>query len=482
MFYKLENSYNDYFLVKRNSNTKQEYLENILNNIQFCNYIKLVNPIDEEFEKIQENGSYEIDLKIKRIKVLPNELAMLSALMELNNFEIHLKEEYNLIRNSMPYLLNTAYDMENIEVLRDFNAWSWNTVIQEIKDVNVNLIYQNLRIALDEDIFNRIQKNDTDIIEYIQKKLLELYNKEIVEEFMFLIFKISILIYINISENEKNRLLKEKENLNIELNEISDKKSYVDNITKNKKKLTNELKKIDLILNNRELLLSEYENRNKGLAEYNKIFSLSHLVEKIQRERTKILNKIKKCNKQIEPKTYLENKNRLKNDNEILKEIESANIYKYIEKLQKLFINEILLHRINNSNTRNELIDCMYELRYYNFIPYNNKELIKDIEGIKEYLEKPKEILIKKLYDNKIINTISTSEKNDIKIIKNIFDLKIIDMEKIYIKIRKKDDKYIISTYDEKETLEKEFDIDLKFNAKDKIKLNKKIKLFKFER
>ena len=29
MFYKLEISYNDYFLVKRNCKSKQEYLENI---------------------------------------------------------------------------------------------------------------------------------------------------------------------------------------------------------------------------------------------------------------------------------------------------------------------------------------------------------------------------------------------------------------------------------------------------------------------
>ena len=37
MFYKLEISYNDYETVRRKAKTKQEYLENILDNIKQCN-------------------------------------------------------------------------------------------------------------------------------------------------------------------------------------------------------------------------------------------------------------------------------------------------------------------------------------------------------------------------------------------------------------------------------------------------------------
>ena len=140
MFYKLDISYNDYSLVKRNCKSKQEYLENILDNIKSCNSIELITPNDIEFEKIKKNGLYEIDLKLKKIKVFANEISLLSALLELNNFQIHLKEEYNLIRNTMPYLLNMAYDMENLEVLRDFNAWSWNILVDEIKNININLV------------------------------------------------------------------------------------------------------------------------------------------------------------------------------------------------------------------------------------------------------------------------------------------------------------------------------------------------------
>lgn len=487
MFYKLEISYDDYYTVKRKVKTKQEYLENILENIKNSNSIELIKPTDEEFEKFKENGMYEIDLKLKKIKVIANEFALLSAILELNNFQIHLNEDYNLIRNSMPYLLNLAYDMENIEVLRDFNAWSWNTLVNEIKDININLVYQNLKIATNIDIFTMMQKNNNyiDIVKIISQELLKVYEEKTIDKFMEIIFKISILIYINISENESKRLEEEKQTIELELQEIKDKKIYIEKVTDEKKKLTKQLGKINLIMNNKELLLEEYEKRNEKLSEYNKIFSISHLVEKMQRERKKIIDKIEACNKKIEPKAYLENKNKLQKDFNLLKDIsfkENNNIYKYINKLQKIFLEDIFSVKIDKAENKNEIINCIYELRYYSFLPYTKEKIIEDVQEFKEDIENLKVKLIKKLYSNKLINTISTNEKNDIKIVENIFDLKIINLEDIYIVIKNNNGKYIIQLYDEKETLEKEIEINLEFNKKDKIKLNRKIKLFKLER
>ena len=486
MFYKLEISYNDYFIVKRKCKTKQEYLENILNNIKQCNNIELIRPSDIEFENLKEK-LYEVDLKLKKIKVIANETALLSAILELNNFQIFLPEEHNLVRNSMPYILNTAYDMENIEVLRDFNAWSWNTLVTEIKNIDINLVYQNLKILLNENIFDNIQKDNTcnDIIQVIEEELFQNYGKENGEKFIRIIYKISILIYINISEIEKKRLLEEKQNIEKELLEIKDKKLYIEKITKEKKNLSKELKNVDLIINNKDLLLKEYEKRNQLLSEYHKIFSISHLVEKLQKERKKILEKIELYNKKIEPKTYLEDKSKLQKDFELLKDIKFDklnNIDKYKNKLQKLFLKELYVKRIEDLTNKTDIIDCLYELRYYNFIHYNPELLIKDIEEFKQDIKNLEEKMVKKLYDYKMINTISTNEKNDIEIVCNIFNLRIINLEYIYLEIRKKENVYILKIYDEKETLEKEIEIELEFNKKDKIKLNKKIKLFRFER
>ena len=189
MFYKLEISYDDYYTVKRNIKTKQEYLENILDNIKNSNSIELIKPRDREFDILKNDKLYEIDLKLKKIKVVATELALLASILELNNFQIRLEEKYNLIRNSMPYLLNMAYDMENVEVLRDFNAWSWNTLVKEIKNININLVYQILKIALNLDIFDKIEQSVgyTDTIQEIEQVLKEKYNNDIVNKFMKLI-------------------------------------------------------------------------------------------------------------------------------------------------------------------------------------------------------------------------------------------------------------------------------------------------------
>lgn len=483
MFYKLEISYNDYSLVKTNTVTKTEYLENVLDNIKSTNSIKLIKPNDSEFDELKENGLFNIDLKNKKIKVLANELYLLSALLELNNFQIRLKEEYNLTRNSMPYLLNMAYDMENIEVLRDFNAWSWNILVQEIKDININLVYQILKISINQNIFEIMKKceENFDIMQYILEQLTKMYSEKAARKFISLILKISIIIYIKKSENEKKRLKEEKEVLELELNQIKDKKGYIEKLAQEKKHYIDEVKKIDLIINNKELLIEEYEKRNEKLSEYNKLFSLSHLVEKMQKEREKIINKIDLCNKKIEPKTYLENKNKLQSDYGLIKDIKfenENNIYKYLDMLQEIFIKDIFIKKIENSTTKNELINCLYELRYYCFLPYNNEKNIKEIENLQTHLDEAKDLLIQKLYTNKIINTISTNKKNDIEIVNKIFDLKMINLENIYLQIRKKDEEYSIKFYDEKETLETEENIQLLFNKKDKIKFNKKIKLF----
>lgn len=483
MFYKIEMSYNDYFTVKRKTISKQEYLENILNNVKNSNSIRVVKTNEKEFNELQKNKKYNTDLKLKKIEVVENELDLLSAILELNNFQIRLREEYNLIRNSIPYLLNLAYDIENVEVLRDFNAWSWNTLISKVENIDINLTYQNLKMALNFNIFERLQKDNKnlDVMEIIKEELYTKLPKEVVDKFLFLIFKISIIIYIKVNKNENKRLSEEKITIQDELEKIKNKKEYINNITKEKKELNKQLQKLDLILNDNTKLKEEYQKRNEKLSEYNKIFSISHLEEKIQKEKNKIIEKIRILNKKIEPQTYLEDVKELEKNNNLLENIDFTkenNVYLYVNELQQLFLKEILFSEIENMDLKQELIDFTYELRYYNLLPYNNEIQIKDVKEVSTYLETVKEKNIKKLYDNKIINTFSTNEKNDIEIVKEIFNLRIISLEDIYMQIKKHDNKYLVQIYDEKSTLEKEIELNLKFNKKDRIKLNKKIKLF----
>lgn len=489
MFYKLETSYNDYEVVKRKVKSKQVYLENVLDNIKQCNRIELIRPNTKEFNELKKNKkNYEVDLKLKKIKVINNELFLLSAILELNDFRIYLNEQYNLIRNSFPYLLNSANDMDNTEVLRDFNAFSWNTDVKDIDNININLVYENLKMSMSTDIIENLEnsKEIIDLINLIKEDLNKIYEKKVSDNFLKLLFQISIIIYVQKSSIEKKRLSEEKEIIKEELKQIKDKKNYISDIIKSKMDLSKDVREIDFILNDKELLVKEYEKRNNNLSDYNKIFNLSHLIEKMQREREKLLKKIEECNKKLEPKRYIEDKQKLQDDFDLLKDIKFENnesneklLYKYINKLQIIFLKEILPEKIEKLNTKEELIDLLYQIRYYNFIPYTLEKKIKDVRQFKSALDSLLSILIKKLYKMKIINTMSTNEKNDIEIVKNIFFLRIISLEEIYLELIKiKDNNYKLNIYDDKDTLEESIELQLEFNKKDKIKLKRKVKLF----
>lgn len=481
MMYKIEISYNDYIVVKKLYKKKQKYLDNILENICNCNEIILIKPNDENFEAWQEK-KFEIDLIKRKIIVLANELDLLSAILEFNNFLIKLDESYNLIRNSMPFLLNMGNDIERVEVLRDFNAWSWNISTIDIKNVAINLVFQIIKIAININVLDDFENKTgyCDIVNKIEKILEEKYGSEIKNEIIYLIFKISIIIYIKYSESERIRLKEEKNKIKIELNEINNKKQYIEKNIKQKRILFDEIKNIDVILNNREMLLKEFEERNKKLNKYNRFFSISDLVERIQREKKKKIDKIELCNKNIQPLVYIENKEKIKKEYKLLEDIEfngNDDFEQYLLELQKVFIKKILESKIEKSFDRTQIIKCIYELRYYCLLPYNEQLNINSVSELNECLSVIKEKLIKKLIINKLINTFSTNEKNDILIIKKIFELRIINIEDIFVEIRKKQNSFIISFFDEKDTLESKFEMNLKFDKKDRIKFNRKIKL-----
>lgn len=488
MFYKLETSYSDYETVKRNVKTKQEYLENILENIKYCNSIVLIKPNTEEFEEFKnENKIFDVDLKLRKIRVIDNELDLLSSILELNNFKIYLDERYNLIRNSFPYILNTGNDMDNTEVLRDFNAFSWNINAKEIENIYVKLIYENLKFALSQNLIKKIEESsaDFDLIKFIREDLEENNDKKTVDDFLNIIFKLSIIIYIEQSKIERKRLSEEYEVIEEDLETIKNKKEYINKIIDRKIELNKKIRSLDLILNNDELLVKEFNERNDNEL-YNKIFNIKNFEEKLKRDRDRTLQKIEESNKKLDPKQYIEDKNRIQDDYKLLKDINFEKnadnkkiLFKELKNLQKIFIEKIIPKKIEKLDTKEELINLLYQIRYYNFIPYDKEKAVYEEIELRKLSENVAEILLNKFYNLKIINTISTNKVNDINIIKQILFTKIINLEEIYIEIIKEEKSYKIYIYDDKDTLEVIQEIELEFNKKDRIKLKKQIKLFK---
>ena len=140
----------------------------------------------------------QVDAYLNTIKVFPTEKAMLFALFKMNDTKMYLDEKYNLIRIALPELLNEGRDINNIEIIRDFNAWSWNTLPSEISNIDSNLIYQNLLILLGFDFLDnwmRLEKQK-EVMEKLESKLKLEYDKEKIDDLLKLIYKISFIFLI----------------------------------------------------------------------------------------------------------------------------------------------------------------------------------------------------------------------------------------------------------------------------------------------
>lgn len=479
--YKITSSYNDYANIKVNVENKNKYVENLINIIKRCTSIEIIKPNSEEGEEFTREGiTSKVDSYLNTIRVFPTEKAMLFALFKMNDTRMYIDEKYNLIRVALPEMLNEGRDINNIEIIRDFNAWSWNTLPSEISNIDCNLIYQNLLILLGFDFLDNWmrQENQKELLEKLEEKLKSEYNDEDVDKLLNLIYRLSIIVCIQRNKNEKKRLLDEKEWDEKELERLNDKEKLVIELTKIKKKKAKEIRKIDRMINDEELLKEEFEKRNAKLSEYKKIFSLSNLLGTIKKERKKALKEIDECNNLLDARKYVQRKEELEKNVDLLKDVKNTrNKEKYKIDIQKIFIKclEQRLEKIIKIEQKKELLQLFSIIRYYNFIVYDGERFIKDVESLEEQIEELEEKVIKKLYEFKALNPLTKDLKTDTEIIKPILNSRIMNLENISIQLLKKEKTIEVNIYDG-DIPELGFDIE---NLNEiQIKGKKKIKLF----
>ena len=158
------------------------------------------------------------------------------------------------------------------------------------------------------------------------------------------------------------------------------------------------------------------------------------------------------------------------------KEVEKE-IFERVILLQKRTLQAIKL-RIKNAINREEINRIIYEIRYFNLLPIDEKTKIGETAKLNKMLTTTKVDVIAKAYELKSLNDIYKDKTKNINILKYIFNLKIIKLEDIGFKIIKDKDDYYIQFYDDDVTDEK-VKLDIEIKKEDlKIRINKKIKLF----
>ena len=269
-------------------------------------------------------------------------------------------------------------------------------------------------------------------------------------------------LYVKDNMKTKNQLLKLKDKYEEQLEDMKNKENFLERVTTEKKQLNKRIDKIDKLFNNKELLKKQYAKRNKKFNDMN----LETWTTMLKQEREKLLKKINECNLLIKPKEYIKNIESLEYKVKFLSEI---NEDKIIE-LCKTFLvglNQI----VKKTEDKKELVEIIYELRYYRFIMYGN-EFLKDIKELKISFAKTIKSLIDKATKLKVIENVSEDSKENFVILKMIFDTQIIDLQSISIEPKEENNIIYLQYYDGK-VLESK-----KITQAKKIKIKKKTKIF----
>ena len=454
MLYKIENAYRDYETVKVEVPSKKEFIENILRIIrEKALKILLVKPGAPEAKELeQKNVKYKVDKENGEIVCFQNEFVMLTALLKLDQTNANLEIPYDYLEEPLIELINQGRLDSMLEVIRDFNGWSWDIVTKEIGDIKGNFLYQNLLL---------LNGKNANI-----KKSKKMYNT---------IIKMSIQKYLANKENEdyiqKFEEIKKAKRERLEL--FEHKRDLLDKITEEKKEYTKQIEQIDRILNNNELLKKEYYERNKNLPNKEKIFSVSYLVGILEKERKKLLEGIEECNKIILPKEYVEQKSKLEEETRFLESIQ-IDIYRNdIVEICKEFLENVknIIKGINEEN-KNKLITWIYKIRYYRYIPISETESVRDLQELNNLFEEVIRLIIKKLQKFRIWDTFSENQELNYKILKEIFNTKIIYLQSINIQCRFENKVLIVEYYDDT-VIDSSLEVHI-----DSVKIKKKFKLF----
>lgn len=505
MLYKIENAYEDYKKVKVNVCEKKQFVEEILETIkEECDEVEIIKPMSEEGQKLYENSiNCIVDKENKKIRTFQNEKSILDAILQMRQQDIELNEKYELIEKPIKELLKIGNNMNSLEVIRDFNGWSWDITTIEMKNIIYNKVYQLLIILIGSKIIDTWVNNrkseeieeipsnvilsskynenygitikemqeQKDYVEEIVSRFSKLYGEEKTKEFFKKLIQIIILENSKNDKEYKERIIKEIDKINKELEKMKNNKTFIEELSLQKKKITKQIKDIDTILNDEKTLKEQYENTNKKLPNKEKIFSVSHFKLMYEKQREKLLKEIKNINTKMEPQQFIEIKKSLQEKLEFyehiqIEEIANENTVRLLKELEETFL-ECILEKIEKTNEKSEIEKIIYELRYYKLIlPIVTKET--------DEIERK---LIKKACEQKILTKFSEKEETNYQILKQIFTSKIIDLSETVYTLKYTKGTLTLNIYDGN-THDETKQIQITEKTELNVKLNKKIKIW----
>lgn len=475
MLYKIEISYNDFERVKKVVRDKEEYILELLNIIQkYCDNLKIVKPDSSQANLLEKNKVLAVtNEKERSALVYATEKSLLYAIADIEPKYFYISPKF-IFKNTFQRMLVTGSVQNTVEVLYNFNGWSWDTTLKDSKDFDYNLIYQNLLFMFEEEFLNDWRGYASSRRDFLSEMRIILKDITGNNDYFNILCK---HMYKKTTSKDKEKidaLLKFKIK---ELKKMENKEKYLEDATENKKKYTKVVEYIDKVINDKNLLMKEFAKYNSKLEEKKRVKNIKTFSNMLENERQKYLDEISECSYVLKPTNFLKKMAELKSFEEIYKDKSSER--ETLMELQKCFLN-FFDKKINKVETKEDIMKIFYILRYYKYLSFSKGKLIKDIEELNQEIDKIYKKLITKACKLGILKILSMDIKENYELIKDILDTKILKLEDIKIKAQEfPDDKNIIvfDIYDN-DILDKQIAYDTYDNKKIEIKLKRMMKLF----
>lgn len=469
ILYKIENAYKDYQTIKQNVKQKIEIIEDIIDTIEHrCDTLEILNPEEKQ-------AKLYVDRRKKIIKTFPHEIDLLQAIYYIKT--PYAKKIENIFEKATMMILEKGMAINGVEIIRDFNGWSWNNALASDNSQYYNLIYQSLIILIGEVELERITKSNN-IIEKIKEKMIDIYGESKTEDVINRLVKVCVLIYMSNSERNKKDVDEYLYEKRATWYKMQDKAKFIMDITNQNSECTKNISKIDSILSSESLLKKKY--LSKSVSE--KYKDMDTYKASLIKYKNDLVNRITENKKIMNPFEYIKVKENTQNELKTLDDIQLCfsiddSIYTSLIGLQKAVI-ECFYKKVAVYDLKKELVGLVYEIRYYNNLPLDGKK-IKEIKDLQNNLETMQKAFANKLCKAKVIERFSSNSNLNYEIIKQIFRSNVIDLNKISVKLEYKDKKINMEYYDDHDVeLKRAIKIDTDDYESMNKKVGKKIRIF----
>lgn len=428
----LDKNYKNYEMVKVFVKKEEQYKEEILK-------------ILETLEEIEIKKSSGKNKSIKLTNEKPNTLTCVNNKISCFNGLVSLKLRKFLILKKHAYaevlsriLKEASIDVE-LEILAEFDAWSWQRKSKNIICNYKQVIYQNLLWILGTEFIEKWKNSDpndgiTDYMDYMINILIQKYGKKDTKKLML---SLEQLLHSLATEKELvaiKKIATEDERI---INLMQDVEKFLEFLNLEKQKLQEKLIKLDKVINDSELLAEAFAIKKKILIEEGiskeeiEKFTLNEYIQILETERNVTVETIEEYIELQTPEKFAEYKEKIEKR---LKFLKSPNKDEAILEFQETIL-DIMYDKLNYEENKEIIFENIKNLRYLRYLKYaEGKEGYLTIE-IYQKMDKILKRLVYNAINTGMMNKVSLDFYTNYPILSPALKTDIVDFRQIQFSV-----------------------------------------------